>query len=291
MSSIEVAPLAAAVADALEASVVTDQARQLLGTAQLVLSLRRALASEDWAGVERALAAAEKQSLARIARPELQMSQDAMNNRVVETRLVSALTTCGAVGVGGQLDVSTVSVSQLDEAVSVAVDLGCHTPRTRRLLASARIVRDLRAALMIGDWDRVHRDLAEVTLDGVAEECRVEIRVLQCEAANVTLCTMLMDALSRGRATGVTGHMEVQDVDLVSLDQALARGARSPPSLPRSSSCSPRHSLCGAFVRRCWWRTGRRCGQSWRWLGRGTLRRWPRPSSMPPVRRLTTRAS
>ena len=60
---------------------------------QLVLALRRALASEDWAGVQRVLATAEKRSLARIARPELQMAQDAMNNRVVEARLVSALTT------------------------------------------------------------------------------------------------------------------------------------------------------------------------------------------------------
>ena len=229
LSSIEVAPLAVAVADALEASAVTEEAQQLLSTAQLVLTLRRALASEDWQGVERTLATAEKKPVARLARPELQMAQDALNDRIVVTRLISALTSCSAVGVGGHLDVSTVSVSQLDEAISVAVDLGCGTPRARRLLGSARIVRDLRAALMIGDWVRVHRDLAEVTLDGVSEECRVEIRVLQTEAANVTLTSMLMDALSRGRATGVTGHMEIKDLDLVALDQAISRGAEVNP--------------------------------------------------------------
>lgn len=171
VGAIEVAPLAAAAADTAEASIATQEAHDLLATAKLVLSLRRALSAEDWESVERVLSAAEKQPVVRSSRAEFSVARDELNHRIVESKLVAALTTGAAIHVAGVLDVSGVGIAQVDEAISVAVRLGTKTPRNRKLLASARVVRELRAALMIGDWDRVHTTLGEVLHVCACEQC------------------------------------------------------------------------------------------------------------------------
>jgi hypothetical protein len=91
------------------------------------------------------------------AKRELDIMEAELHNRTAIVRLTAAVSSGAADGRVGVLSPATVDVVELDAALAYATQVGCRTSEASLLLASAQLVRTIRAALLAGDWERLER--------------------------------------------------------------------------------------------------------------------------------------
>jgi len=123
-----------AIKRAEERGVKTREAQALVLGAVQALKLRQALLAGDWDRVEAVVReSAGVAGLAALAVEELALASDELDNRRVVRLLEAALRTGGARGEPGELDLSAVDTTGLDEALTTGTDLGCKTERAEDL--------------------------------------------------------------------------------------------------------------------------------------------------------------
>lgn len=94
------------------------------------------------------LEGARSGALADVVAEELAAVLAEFDERAVSAELRAALAHGRIGGAPGALDTGGVEVHGLDAALAYAASLGCRTPAARALLASAHVVRRLRAAVV-----------------------------------------------------------------------------------------------------------------------------------------------
>ena len=83
------------------------------------------------------------------------------------------------------MDVSTIDLQALDDAIEDATTVGCTTTEAHNLLETAILVRNIRGALSGGAWAKLRNELARSLTVAVVEISKVEIRVARDEAAQL----------------------------------------------------------------------------------------------------------
>ena len=85
------------------------------------------------------------------------MMCDELRNRNILLHLSAALANGMAVGAVGEVDTTKVDVSALDWAIAYAKRVEVQTLEASQMLATAQLIRKLRAALIAGDWRRLEQ--------------------------------------------------------------------------------------------------------------------------------------
>ena len=227
ISTVDVGPLRAAVALAEEIGCKTAGARELLSTAKVVLRVRKALKDTSGeasagAGVPRrrpsgggswnvsavrdVLSSAEGIRIAAVARPEMSAVQAEVDSRIVTSELMGALSIGAARGRVGALDRSSIDVEELNNAITLALDLGCRTASNTTLLETVQMVRRLRIALATGglggdgDWDEMEILLASGPAANVHPSAQDEVELYRHEMHNRAAIRILSHVLTQSPA-------------------------------------------------------------------------------------------
>lgn len=146
--------------------------------------------------------------------------------RKVIEMLLSALSSGTASGETGSLDVSSVSVAELDSALSFAMTTKCKTPEAVQLLGTAQVVRELRVAIMTHNFEDA-RDLLESVRGRVlALVAADEVQAIKFEVDNWLIIVELTAAIASGGAAGGIGRMDTSVINVASLDVAIALSMR-----------------------------------------------------------------
>lgn len=232
----------------------TKEAQVLLDSAHVILDVRSALIGGDWGGVEALLdgvatrdnaipapdpgpgaplpRAGFARSVHAKARGELLRVREEVDCRIVVAELSKSLESGGATGDVGNLNITTVTVERLVVAMDLGTKLGCPTQKSKHLYALAKLVWQVRQALLSRDWDSVESLLessSEVLgLSGtlppgcdVPKACTLEFGVLAAEINNRRVQQKLRAALQTGVPLGEVGHLNLTMIDWTGLESAL----------------------------------------------------------------------
>jgi hypothetical protein len=223
VSTVDVEGVQHAVERALALSPDTVEAKQMVETGKVVLSVRSALAARDWDGLERALGGAQGKVLADIVAPEIRAAQDELDNRAILLELQDALGRGRPQGETGRLYTGSIELRPLEEAIELAMRLGCKTPEARHLLFTAKVCLRLRHALLNGDYHEALLTLEAIRGKPLATTALAEIRTVQDEIDNWTVVSELSCSLAGGRVGGSVGALELSSVDTGALESALSK--------------------------------------------------------------------
>ena len=157
---------------------------------------------------------------------ELTLARLELENRLITKELHAALMVGAASGVVGDLDVSTIDLQALDDAIEDATTVGCTTTEAHNLLETAILVRNIRGALSGGAWAKLRNELARSLTVAVVEISKVEIRVARDEAAHQELLALLEKAVVVGGPAGELSHLDTTVVDSEMFASILERGAQ-----------------------------------------------------------------
>ena len=217
--------LQAAVDQAEKFGTHSDEAALLLYTARFMLTLRRALVSNDLPGMVTALQHAGDQQLAALVQPELTALLQEFDDRAICAELTAALHQNriggGGAGADGRADggadggaghddggaggaataagVGTdPSVKDLDVAIAYSEQLGARSHRSRQLLATAKLVRQLRVSLSAGNVSDAAAVLGAAPQVTIAPEGADEVAAARAMVATVDAQTAVLAALTSG---------------------------------------------------------------------------------------------
>lgn len=227
VSGVSTQQLDAAIAQAQRLGCSTDEARLLLTTARLVRRLREALATNNHARLAKVLGDAQGVAVSDMVAAEFALAHEELDNRTILAALSSALSAGMSTGAVGHLNVSTIELTPLRDALALAKRLGADTPEAKQMVRTARVVLRLRTALLRGDYQMAHDALERVrkrrtVLAAVAMH---EVRDAGDEVDNWLVTTGLTKALVAGRASGSPGQLDTSTVDVVALRRGLAHAA------------------------------------------------------------------
>ncbi|KAA0165511.1 hypothetical protein FNF31_01856 [Cafeteria roenbergensis] len=238
LDGVDTAPLDDAIDFAESLGCRTIEASQMLATARLVRRLRQALLAGALDSCRDLLDGVRGRVLAAVAAEEVQAIKHEVDDWTVVSELTAALQT-GAATAGaavGDVDVSKVSAEALDEAIPLAMRLGCHTPEARRCLETALIVRRARQAMLDSDWPLLRETLVEADAISPTPCSRPELRVLRDE---LDLRDILEELASAA-----------DSLDEAALGSALSRAARlGLATHPRAEIRNPVGDAQGALTR------------------------------------------
>jgi hypothetical protein len=142
-----------------------------------------------------------------LAAHEVDLMQLELDNRTIIVRLSAAVAQGGAAGPIGRLDVKGVETGALEWAIEYAQRIGVVTVEAQRMMATAHVVRNVRLAMLGGDWDALEEALRGASGKVLAEIGAAEIRAAQDEVDNRAIIRELAGGMARGRAQGRTGRM------------------------------------------------------------------------------------
>lgn len=221
VSAISTVGLDGAVALAMELGCCTLEAEKLLATAKLVRRVRSVLQSGNWAFVEQVMG--EDRSYVNETGPgadEIALVQKEVDNRKSGSMLESALRRGQCRGKVGHIQRDAIATDELDAAVAFTTDAGCHTARVAELYDTARMMAELRRAVVDNDMARGRRILQQHK--SVADIAREEVHVIQCEVAAWQVTESLNAAVAGGMATGGVGELDTSSPQLEILDASIA---------------------------------------------------------------------
>lgn len=221
VTSIDIVSLDQAIAYAKKIGCQTQEASQLLGTAQLIRRLRHALMSSNWQRLEIILTEAQGRVLADIVADEIRMAQDELDNRTIVTDLADAMGQGQPTGSSGKLFTGSIELKQLETALSNANHLGTKSPEARQMLFTAKVVHRLRQALLVGDYNEANITLEAVRGKKLAKVAMREIQTVQDEVDNWLVVNELTTALTTGMAGGEVGELDLGDLDTDVVERAL----------------------------------------------------------------------
>ena len=167
LSTIDVSALDSAVSAAHLLSNLTPEAERLVWGAQVLRLLRAALRHGEEKTAEEALHELETCSMRDEVDAEIRLVSAELANRQALGSLMAALSQGWATGAVGSLDVSTIEHHPLQLAVELADAKRLTHPSTLRLLATGRIVLDLRDGLRHSNWRKVESAISRAAVGGV----------------------------------------------------------------------------------------------------------------------------
>lgn len=223
-STISLRPLDEGLATAMELGCVTDDAERLLATTKRIRRLRARLLDGNWEDVADILDELEsnEDDLAPEVADELSFVRDEVNDRIVREVLTVAFATGAVRGNVGEINKDAISTSDLDVAINRAQSLGTTTPEAAQLLASALLVRHLRAALLADDMPGAQELLTSAESEEVSAPAVAEIDVIRREVDNWVIISETSAALSKGAAAGGVGQLATAEIEVGGLDVAIA---------------------------------------------------------------------
>jgi hypothetical protein len=223
LSSVETGQLEWSIDFAQRIGCITEEAKQLLFTAQVVKKIRLALISGDWTRLEQSLLDAQGQVVADIGAVEIVTAQDELNNRAILSELAAALARGRPQGRTGRLYIGSIDVKPLNESISLATKLGPKTVEARQMLFTAKVVARLRLCLLNEDLAEAGMTLEAVRGKMLASVAIPEVRMVQDEVDNWQVISELTAAITAGSPAGSVGSLDLSTVNFQSLEQALDR--------------------------------------------------------------------
>jgi hypothetical protein len=103
-----------------------------------------------------------KEIFPQVSLKELQMAQDELDNRAIIAQLSSSLRVGCISGAIGHIFTEAVELEGLDEALTYARTLGVKSTEASQMVATAQIVRRLRAAIKLSNFPET-QDVLECT--------------------------------------------------------------------------------------------------------------------------------
>lgn len=209
-------------------------------------------------------------------RAELQLVQDHYDNHVMVQELTGVLATPGPHGPVGALSLDGVDAEVLSLTIHKCERTGVTTAEARDLLRAAKIVRDVRAALLEDDWAAVDGVIGTVSGadDGgegagsapvasrvafarsVHSAAQAELRRVKEEVDYRTVLAELTSALSYGGVQGEVGSLNLSTVAVDGLAAALAMaealGCPTPQSKHLHALVKLVHQVRHALLARDW---------------------------------------
>jgi len=247
LSAVDTSRLDRAVATAVNLGVRTAEAERLLAACKLIRRLRSTLLARNWDWVGSVLEEARSQRnvFPEASLRELQLAQDELDNRLVLAKLAAALRSGSAAVSAGPgapsglrggpgtgpsdrpepslLDLDAVDPAPLDDAIDYAESLGCRTIEASQMLATARLVRRLRQALLAGDLERCRGLLEGVRGRVLAAVAAEEVQAIKHEVDDWTVVSELTAAIATGAAVSgpCVGDVDMGAVSTAALDAAI----------------------------------------------------------------------
>ena len=216
----------------------TDAARHLRRCADTLLELRQAVLASQWnevpslvQGNRDATGAAGDDGIDvengnagdayRRCGVEVGLVEDEWRNMESIARCRESLGKGKMGGVVGAIDASTVVTSELGGVIEQVTTWTCKTPLAARLLETCEHVRDMRERVLQSDWAGLKRALVAAREASITDEARLEIRFLQNEVNDRTLCEELTRAMRGGAAGGGIGHLDLATIVVGELNRAI----------------------------------------------------------------------
>ena len=110
----------------------------------------------------------------------------------------------------GRMDVSAINNVPLDAALIKVRTMGKLRPSASRLVDSAKLVGEVRAAGIVEDWAAISRLLQSKALDTLSVEVMEEIHFFAREAELIALLKSIETALKEGPVRGSVGELQVR---------------------------------------------------------------------------------
>ena len=176
----------------------------------------------QWVGSVLLEARGMKDLFPQVSLKELQLAQDELDNRAIIAQLSAALRVGGPAGAVGHLAAGAIDTEGLDEAVAYARTLGVKSAEASQMVATAQVVRKLRAALKAGDFAGASEVLDGVRGKLLAAVAADEVQLARLNVDNWYVITQLTAAMSTGSSQAVLGDVDVKAIVVEGLDVAVA---------------------------------------------------------------------
>ena len=229
LGAVSVESLKGVLAEASQFGIRTPTGRLLVESAGHMVRLRRAIVADEWGLVEEIIESVggrtDDPKTAAEVLPEVRLIVEELDNREIIAGLSEALQTGRASGVGvGNMSVLTIDIDDLECVIDDAQERGCKTTESRHLLNTAQLIVKVRSAWAALKWDDLENALLEAkTLKGgIAPVAQTEVDGAWDELNNYKVCSFLSDALASGMATGPIGRLNVAEIRVERLDEAIS---------------------------------------------------------------------
>jgi sugar diacid utilization regulator len=186
--------------------------------------------AEDDVVLQQAAITLSQCGMVEVARAELEAEY-----RRVMAMMSAALETDGPTSADGVLDISSVQVQAIADAIDASRALGARTDRSRHLTTLCRLMWQMRTAVLEEDWASVESLLSasgEVLgktaplpfgCDVPATLLR-EVDLYRIEANNRRIVKALADAINDGAALGEIGALDIGSIDVRKLEEGIRIG-------------------------------------------------------------------
>ncbi|CAK9109242.1 High molecular weight form of myosin-1 (High molecular weight form of myosin I) (HMWMI) [Durusdinium trenchii] len=233
----------------------TPLANRLYDTAQAVRDVRACVlsivksdgslsskeAEAKWLGaVQASLDKAHAINVADVSKEEVKLVQDHVDDLKIVRELCSALQHGAVQGKLGARDAKSCETERLKLALSCAHTLVCKTERAKKLDKTAKVVYELRVALLETDgWDGLVLPLEKTlgvsisggtpssTFSGLSSEGFLELESLVDECRERMVHKRLEAVISRGGVEGEPGRPDVSNLETTELAEAVAFAGRA----------------------------------------------------------------
>jgi myosin heavy subunit len=201
----------------------TQDAKQLLQSANVVRRIRFALKFMDWDSLEKIMNEVKHLTVVKEVKPEIQLAQNEINNRLVINRLKSVMIDGRVIGDVGYLNQSNIALDDITVALEMAERLGCKTMEARLLRDTASTAYRFREALVNEKWDHLEQQLSRLDRDGVSDIVVGEIDLLAKECDNRNAILEMAGALAVGAISGEPGEIDMDRIDVDVVKQSIGR--------------------------------------------------------------------
>ena len=188
-------------------SVLPASLRKLLTSAIVLRDVRLGLLTNDWSVIDRAIACVSllKLDLAQSCSAEYALIRATLQHRtIIHGPLRASLLSGGPiVNMDGSVDLSSVSLGELDEAIAKAAQLGTSTAESKAMYGTALLIRQMRAALLKQDWRGLTRLLCDTVADDLVDIVHEEYNAYRVLCAAHCIHKDLLAAVSNSGDGGV----------------------------------------------------------------------------------------
>jgi hypothetical protein len=210
-------------------TLVNSEAVDLVFAANIVCSMRKMVKKntpDSLANLGEMLKKFQEIVIPREVDEEVYTIRDIYNNFKIVSSLEDALSTGMAVGVVGSLDLGTIEVGKIDDAIEMATGLKCTTARAKSLLQAASVIQNIRLALKFMEWEALSTILQELDHDIVISEISAEVAMAKNESNNHTVINELEAIIRDTQIVGEIGYLDTSNVNLVELSKSISLANR-----------------------------------------------------------------
>lgn len=125
------------------------------------------------------------------------------------------------------IDTSTIDVKSLDDAIKLAEAYNFTNGRYKRLFETGCLIRDLRMAMIRDDWLAISKTLQSIHDEHCHPVAAKELQMLRGQLQMRTVIVDLSTQLRTGHAACRNGVLDIRQLNVEGLEQAVAHAAES----------------------------------------------------------------